>query len=168
MSAPADVQAPAGAVGWTPRTGFVYEPVDLPTRVTDGDYVLTVSTDGVIRGVTSVTTAPLVAQLRLETELSELVSALHDIAETFADRLAGGGGPRSSWSSAQPVCVHAIAPGCRHHMLSRRVFCALVRPACRRVPGRFIDSGSRSVTGPAASELFVSVLVHGEICETLG
>jgi hypothetical protein len=35
----ADVRAPAGAAGWTPRDGFVYEPVDLPTRVADGDYV---------------------------------------------------------------------------------------------------------------------------------
>jgi hypothetical protein len=83
-----DVRAPAGAVGWTPSTGYVFEPVDLPTRVTDGDYVLIVSADGLVKGVTPVTTAPLVAQLRLETELAEVVSALHDVAETFAARLA--------------------------------------------------------------------------------
>jgi hypothetical protein len=87
-----DVHAPAGAVGWTPRDGWVYEPVDLPTRVTDGDYVLVVSADGFVRGVTAVTTAPLVAHFRLEANVAELVSALHDVAEHSAQRLAGPGG----------------------------------------------------------------------------
>jgi hypothetical protein len=81
------VRAPQGAVGWTPRNGFIYEPVDLPTRVTDGDYVLVVSDDGFIRGVTAVTTAPLVAVLRIEADVTELIQALYDIAEHVAQRL---------------------------------------------------------------------------------
>jgi hypothetical protein len=93
MTAPfdpvADVRAPAGAVGWTPRSGWVYEPVDLPTRVTNGDYVLVVGErDGMVRGVTAVTTAPLVAVLRIDTELTELRDRLTQVAETAVDLLA--------------------------------------------------------------------------------
>jgi hypothetical protein len=87
------VRAPQGAVGWTPALGWIYDVAELPTRVTDGHYVLVVSErDGTIRGISGTTTAPLVAQLRLDTEVAELVSALNDVAETFAERLAGRDG----------------------------------------------------------------------------
>jgi hypothetical protein len=65
---------------------------ELHTHVEDGDYVLTVSADGLIRGVTAVTGAPLIALLRVESDLAGLVAALHDIAEHFAQRLSGPGG----------------------------------------------------------------------------
>jgi len=42
----ADVRAPQGAVGWTPRAGWAFDVAELPTHVEDGDYVLTVSADG--------------------------------------------------------------------------------------------------------------------------
>ena len=46
-SADDTIRAPAGAVGWTARDGFVYDVADMPTRIEAGDYVLVVSSDGV-------------------------------------------------------------------------------------------------------------------------
>jgi hypothetical protein len=88
----ADVRAPAGAVGWTPRDGWAFDVAALPAHVEDGDYVLTVSADGLVRGVTAVTGAPLLALLRVEADVVELVEALRDIAEHSAQRLSGPGG----------------------------------------------------------------------------
>jgi hypothetical protein len=88
----ADVRAPQGAVGWTPRDGWAFDVAELPTHVEDGDYVLTVSADGLIRGLTAVTTAPLIALLRVEADVAELVEALRDVAEHSAQRLSGPGG----------------------------------------------------------------------------
>jgi hypothetical protein len=45
----ADVRASAGAVGWTPRDGWAFDVAELPTYVNDGDYVLTVSANGLVR-----------------------------------------------------------------------------------------------------------------------
>jgi hypothetical protein len=86
---------PAGAVGWTPRDGWAFDVAELPTHVDDGDYVLTVSADGLVRGVTAVTGAPLLALLRVEADVAELVEALHDVAEAFAQRLAARDGDPS-------------------------------------------------------------------------
>jgi hypothetical protein len=86
------VRAPQGAVGWTPRAGWAFDVAELPTHVEDGDYVLTVSADGLVRGVTAVIGAPLLALLRVEADVVELVEALHDIAEHSAWRLSGPGG----------------------------------------------------------------------------
>jgi hypothetical protein len=91
----ADVRAPAGAVGWTPRAGWAFDVAELPTHVEDGDYVLTVSADGLVRGVTAVTGAPSLALLRVEADMVELVEALRDVAESFADRLAARDGDPS-------------------------------------------------------------------------
>jgi hypothetical protein len=74
-----------------PTVGWAYDPVELPTRLVDGHYVLVVSErDGVIRGVTATTAAPLAAVLRIDADLTELVHTLNDIAEHVAGRLAGG------------------------------------------------------------------------------
>jgi len=85
----ADVTAPAGALGWVPAVGWIYEPVDLPTHVEDGHYVLVVSErDGKVR-ISGTESAPLVSVLRLDAAVEELTSALLDISEHFATRLAG-------------------------------------------------------------------------------
>jgi hypothetical protein len=85
-----DVKAPEGARGWTATTGYIHEVADMPTRVEDGHVVYTVSADGYVKGLTAFTSTPLIALLRVETELVELREALLDIAELFAGRLAGG------------------------------------------------------------------------------
>lgn len=54
-----------------------------------------VSADGLVRGVTAVTGAPLLALLRVEADVAELVEALHDVAEAFAQRLAARDGDPS-------------------------------------------------------------------------
>jgi hypothetical protein len=78
---PEPIRAPQGSIAWTPRDGWVYDPVDMPTRVADGHYVLVVSErDGMVRGVTGTTTAPLTAVLRIDADLTELVHTLNDIA----------------------------------------------------------------------------------------
>jgi hypothetical protein len=85
------IRAPQGAIAWTPTDGWIYDVVELPTRVVDGHYMLVVSErDGVIWGVTATTTAPLAAVLRIEADLTELVLRLNDIAEFVAGRLASG------------------------------------------------------------------------------
>jgi hypothetical protein len=45
--------------------------------------------------VTAVTGAPLLALLRVEADVAELVEALHDVAEAFAQRLAARDGDPS-------------------------------------------------------------------------
>lgn len=89
------MRAPQGAIAWTPAIGWMYEPVDLRERVTAGHYVLVVSErDGIVRGLTETTTAPLSAVLRIDADVTELVLRLNDIAEYVADRLAGRTGDR--------------------------------------------------------------------------
>ena len=89
----ADVRAPAGAVGWVPAVGFVYTVEELPTHIEDGHYALIVSErDGMVR-ISGTETAPLVSVLRLDAAVEELTSALNDVAEHFAGRLAGRGDP---------------------------------------------------------------------------
>jgi hypothetical protein len=45
--------------------------------------------------VTAVAGAPLLALLRVDADMVELVEALHDVAEVFAERLAGRDGDPS-------------------------------------------------------------------------
>jgi hypothetical protein len=99
MPDPAEpVRAPQGAIAWTPTDGWVYDAADLPARIEDDHFVLVVSErDGMMRGVTAFTSTPLVATLRIDADLSELVLRVADLAEELAaalnrlDALAGGG-----------------------------------------------------------------------------
>ena len=73
------VRAPEGAKFWVPSTGYIYSTAELPEASTDSDYVLVVSTDGMMRGVTSTMPAPLQALLRVETDVSELVAVINEL-----------------------------------------------------------------------------------------
>lgn len=78
-STPIEIRAPQGAVGWTPTLGWVYDVRDLPDHVNAGHFVIVVSeSDGMVR-LNSVETAPLAAQLRLETDMAELTNRVAEI-----------------------------------------------------------------------------------------
>ena len=82
MSAAQPVRAPQGAVAWTPQAGWVYDHLELPQRVEGDSYVLMVSEhDGRLRGVTANDTAPLLAVLRVEADVAEIVRRLDDLAD---------------------------------------------------------------------------------------
>ena len=97
------IRAPHGAVAWTPANGWLYSPDDVPILLEDGDLVIVVSDDGVIRGVTSHDRAPLSAVLRIDGDVSELVARIGDLEQPISelkarvdalvarvDRLSGG------------------------------------------------------------------------------
>jgi len=78
------LRAPAGARGWTPADGWLYDGDELPERVDEGP-MLVVSDDGMLRGVTRRDRAPLTAVLRVDADLAEVVARLDDLG----DRLVG-------------------------------------------------------------------------------
>lgn len=97
------IRAPHRAVAWTPAGGWLYSPDDVPILVEDGDLVIVVSDDGVIRGVTNHDRAPLSAMLRIDGDVSQLVERIADLEQPISelkarvdalvarvDRLSGG------------------------------------------------------------------------------
>lgn len=84
MNAAEPLRAPDGARGWAPHTGWLYSGDELAEHV-DGDaYVLTVSGDGLLRGVTDHDPAPLRALLRVEVDVTEIAARIDDLADTVA------------------------------------------------------------------------------------
>lgn len=84
MNAAAPVRAPDGAYAWSSLRGWLYDP-DGPSDAVEGDVILTVSSDGLLRGVLPTDRAPLSAVLRVEGDVVEVVQRLDDLA----DRAAG-------------------------------------------------------------------------------
>ena len=79
------IRAPQGAIAWTPTDGWVYDAVELPDHIEQGHYVVVVSErDGMVRGVTAYTTAPLVALLRVDADLAEVVERVGELGEQLA------------------------------------------------------------------------------------
>ena len=86
MNTSEPLRAPAGARGWTPADGWLYDGDELPRQVEGaGDMVLVVSDDGMVRGVQPHAVAPLAAVLRVDADLAEVVARLDDLG----DRLVG-------------------------------------------------------------------------------
>ena len=77
------VRAPAGAVAWSTLRGWLYEPHEAAE--VEGDVILLVSSDGLVHGVLPNARAPLVAVLRVEADMADVVQRIDDLA----DRAAG-------------------------------------------------------------------------------
>jgi hypothetical protein len=89
---PDDVDAPEGAIAWTPGDGFISDPDQLAAALRDGLAGRIVEA-GVIRGVDG--TAPLAALIRVERQLADahdeialVYERLLDTAEYATDRFA--------------------------------------------------------------------------------
>lgn len=86
------LRAPAGAIGWTPDSGWIYDEHEAPAALEEhGGLVLVVSDDGMVRGVTSSDRAPLSAVLRVDGDLVDVVTRLDEVADELAvlERQAG-------------------------------------------------------------------------------
>lgn len=81
MNAAEPLRAPVGAVGWSPDAGWLYDTQEVVKRVDRDAYVLVVSNDGYLRGVTPTDRAPLVAVVRVDGDLAEVVARLDDLAD---------------------------------------------------------------------------------------
>lgn len=79
------VHAPQGALAWTAMGGWRYAGDRAPSTTETGDLVLVVSDDGYLRGVTLHDRAPLIALLRIDGQLTEIVARI----DQLADRVAG-------------------------------------------------------------------------------
>lgn len=89
MSGERPVRAPAGAVAWEPARGWLY-PGDEPSSAEALDAASPVfivsSRDGAVHGVSRNEPAPLVAVLRLETDVAQLVERVNEL---FAEPTEG-------------------------------------------------------------------------------
>lgn len=83
-SEPQPIPAPQGAIAWTPDTGYLYEPGEVPIHVETGAVVLVVSDDGQLRGVKAHDRVPLAAVLRVEGDIAEVVMRLDDLGDHVA------------------------------------------------------------------------------------
>lgn len=75
------IRAPAGAVGWTASAGYLFDSAELTHRATAGEVVLVVPAEGMLRGVTPDNRAPLLAVLRLDGDLVDVVTRLDDLSD---------------------------------------------------------------------------------------
>lgn len=82
MTAP-PVTAPPGAIGWSARDGWIFdqEVLQRAMKRTAPDMALLVSRDGLVHGVLPHDLAPLIAVLRIETELADMTQALLDLSD---------------------------------------------------------------------------------------
>ena len=80
-----NVRAPQGALAWTAVHGWLYEHEMAPSPTDTRDLLLVVSEDGYLRGVAFHDRAPLVAVLRIDGDLTEIVARI----DNLADRVVG-------------------------------------------------------------------------------
>lgn len=102
------IPAPQGAVAWTPSRGFVYERPEAAAAVDAGETVHVVSRDGYLRGVAPSNRAPLVALLRVEGDVAELVARVGDLGETVAGLDAGESVDVSDLRSRVAALTHRV------------------------------------------------------------
>jgi hypothetical protein len=80
------VRAPQGAVAWTPELGWVFAIDSVPTMIREDQYIVLVSpVDGRAAPIPVNQLAPLIAVMRLDTELIELRWKLIDTWERAED-----------------------------------------------------------------------------------
>jgi hypothetical protein len=93
MNPPSEpVRAPQDAVAWTPEVGWIFAVDSVPTMIHDNQYIILVSpVDGRTPPIPVNQLAPLIAVMRLETELIELRWKLIDTWERAGDDFTASG-----------------------------------------------------------------------------
>lgn len=74
------IRAPQGAIAWTAVDGFAYDEHEVPRHVDAGELVLVVSSDGMLRGVQPHDHAPMIAVVRVEADVVEVIQRLEELA----------------------------------------------------------------------------------------
>lgn len=84
------VRAPQDAVAWTATEGWIYDLSDLP--VDPGGHPPWIVTEGEIRDIPVTAMAPLVTAIRIDADITELISRVEEVDELRLKMLSAAEG----------------------------------------------------------------------------